>query len=137
MREVADKIVKNRIHYECIKCQYITGNKTDYEKHLMTSKHKKLLKLSKNPQKIAMYSCEKCDYFTDNKTNYEKHLTTGKHKNNFPEKEEKEETQEEDTKEHEENTIVVKKVRTVELIVYKYLYFLIIIYNILLLKLLK
>jgi hypothetical protein len=110
MREVADKIVKNRIHYECIKCQYITGNKTDYEKHLMTAKHKKLLKSQKNAEKVAKYSCKKCDYFTCNKTNYEKHLTTEKHKNNFPEKEEMQETQEEDTKEHEENTIVVKKV---------------------------
>ena len=41
------EIVKNRNQYECIECQYKTGNKTDYSKHLMTAKHKKLQKVEK------------------------------------------------------------------------------------------
>ena len=38
--------------YFCENCDYQTGNKKDYSKHLTTAKHKKIVNDSKNPQKI-------------------------------------------------------------------------------------
>ena len=34
------KIAKNRILYECKNCNYNTSNKSDFEKHTKTMKHK-------------------------------------------------------------------------------------------------
>ena len=50
--------------YECIKCYYITGNKTDYKKHIDTQKHYNAINGindNKKSQKIAIkYNCDKC-----------------------------------------------------------------------------
>ena len=73
------EIVKNRNQYECIECQYKTGNKTDYSKHLMTAKHKSR-NIPQNPVKSRIqYICDCCQYKSGNKTDYEIHNLTAKH----------------------------------------------------------
>jgi len=83
MTESCKNLAKNRIHYECEKCHFITANKTDYHKHCLTSKHKKMQKLQKIAIKNAKYTCDTCDFVTDNKTNYDKHCLTLKHLKNI------------------------------------------------------
>jgi hypothetical protein len=48
-----DKIAKIAKKYECIKCNYITSNKYDYDKHLLTAKHYRLTNTNENSRKIA------------------------------------------------------------------------------------
>ena len=56
------KSPKNPLKFECKKCNYITGNKKDYNKHLTTAKHKKLTTLTAKIPKIPkMFICELCD----------------------------------------------------------------------------
>ena len=60
-KKKSQKIAK---YYECIKCYYITGNKTDYKKHIDTQKHFNAINGindNKKTQKIAIkYNCDKC-----------------------------------------------------------------------------
>ena len=51
MQETPNKNAKKCISYECICCCFITNNKNNYNKHLMTAKHKKPQKTPKKPQK--------------------------------------------------------------------------------------
>jgi phage anti-repressor protein len=54
-----DKIAKIAKKYECIKCNYITSNKYDYDKHLLTAKHYRLTNTNENSRKIAkVYICD-------------------------------------------------------------------------------
>ena len=59
---------------------YNTNNVCNYNKHLLTPKHKNNDKSEKNEHK---YSCECCDYNTSDKYDYNKHLLTLKHKHNY------------------------------------------------------
>ena len=46
-------------NYVCSNCKYITNNKKDFNKHLMTSKHKNNENYNKNVPKIpTLFSCE-------------------------------------------------------------------------------
>ena len=55
------KIPKNPQTYSCDKCFYITNNKKDFNKHLLTRKHKILTNTNEKSQKIPksndMYEC--------------------------------------------------------------------------------
>jgi len=45
--------------YLCEKCKYITNNKKDFNKHLMTMKHKNNEKYNENVPKIPIiFTCE-------------------------------------------------------------------------------
>jgi len=80
---------KNAYKYQCDVCHFNTSNKFDYNKHILTPKHKLNAKNafleingnSKNAFKNANYDCEPCNFYSKNKSNYEKHLLTDKHKN--------------------------------------------------------
>jgi hypothetical protein len=58
----SQKIAPN---FVCKNCDYICSKKTDYEKHLLTSKHEKRTNLNILEQKISenlqQYICKKCD----------------------------------------------------------------------------
>ena len=78
---------KNKEIFNCEKCNYNTSKQTDYNKHLLTLKHKnrdKLATLSiKCRKKISSkFYCELCHYNTSKQTDYNKHLLTLKHKIN-------------------------------------------------------
>ena len=44
-------------NYECILCNYKSINKSDYNKHLRTGKHNKMLLETQNPQTITHKNC--------------------------------------------------------------------------------
>jgi hypothetical protein len=55
-------VPNNQIHYECVKCNYITANKKDFNKHNLTRKHliltSDLPKIPENPNnKIFVCKC--------------------------------------------------------------------------------
>ena len=61
------KIPKNPQKFECLDCNYITSSIKDYNKHLLTAKHKNRLILNnleqknpENPQKFICKNCNKC-----------------------------------------------------------------------------
>lgn len=70
--EIDNKIITNFI---CNNCNYITTNKKDYNKHLLTKKHKLTLD-------GINFQCNKCCYITKCSEDYEKHLSSKKHKSN-------------------------------------------------------
>jgi hypothetical protein len=87
----SQKIAKK---YECLKCDYNTGNKSDYKKHLDTQKHYNALMLTNAceiSQKVAIkYMCVKCSKEYLHQPSLFRHNKTCKLK----EKEEKEEQEE-------------------------------------------
>ena len=87
----SQKIAKK---YGCLKCDYNTGNKTDYKKHLDTQKHYNALMLTNAceiSQKVAIkYMCVKCSKEYLHQPSLFRHNKTCKLK----EKEEKEEQEE-------------------------------------------
>lgn len=53
---------KTRQDFYCKKCDYVCSKKSDYDKHLLTAKHKKVIMVTKNSPKLAkpfMCSCGK------------------------------------------------------------------------------
>ena len=80
---------KNADKYKCIVCDFITSNKYNYNKHIMTLKHKinadkAILEMNGNSNfvcKNATYDCSICNFYSKNKTNYDKHVLTEKHIN--------------------------------------------------------
>lgn len=84
------KIV-NGINYVCNHCLYYSSRKSNFLKHLSTTKHKKSYfdpndpneaatfskKLAQN--KYIVYCCKECDYITMRKNDYDKHLLTARH----------------------------------------------------------
>ena len=52
-------------HFECINCLYTTSNLKDYNKHLLTVKHKNRMDLNnleqKNPQNPQIFNCKNCN----------------------------------------------------------------------------
>jgi hypothetical protein len=83
-----EKLSKIANNFCCDSCYYVTSNKYDFNKHVLTLKHinnnkKATLEIIGNTEvvsKIVSYCCSKCNYYTNNKTNYDKHLLTWKHK---------------------------------------------------------
>ena len=79
--------------FVCEICVYNTRNKKDYNKHLITAKHKNNTifndlerNADKSPKKShdvipANIMCELCKYSTNSKKDYKKHLLTDKHVN--------------------------------------------------------
>ena len=53
------KNTKNSVIYECIKCDFNTCKKGDYQRHLQTQKHKNNIILINDAQKtpIKLFSC--------------------------------------------------------------------------------
>lgn len=50
---------KSQILYECVLCDYVTSNKYDYNKHLLTLKHKMVHNGTKKSQEHKCYLCDK------------------------------------------------------------------------------
>ena len=58
------KLPQKTHDFFCEKCNFITANKKDYSRHLLTSKHQNETNETgfetKNPQKTQQHNCEKC-----------------------------------------------------------------------------
>lgn len=63
--------------FKCSKCDYSCSKESNYNKHLETKKHQRLLH---NVATVKMYKCSTCDYSCSKLFNYNKHLDTKKHK---------------------------------------------------------
>jgi len=82
-----DKSEKSEYKYSCECCDYNTSDKYDYNKHLLTLKHKHNYTLNTNNDTLYTlsekgeykYSCTSCKYHTNILCNYNKHLLTSKH----------------------------------------------------------
>ena len=55
MAMIFEEFVPKIPKYECDACQYITGNKKDYNKHILTRKH---LKIVKSTEKLTNFTNE-------------------------------------------------------------------------------
>jgi hypothetical protein len=70
---------KNAKKIECDICDFITSNKSNFNKHLLTAKHLNRTMLCEN--NAEKFTCEYCHFECRKKSNYDVHLTTTKHKN--------------------------------------------------------
>ena len=78
--------IKNRNQksqeYFCEICDYKCYHNNDFNKHLMTLKHKNKENTTiKSSSKSQEYFCELCNYRCSNRYDYNKHIMTLKHKN--------------------------------------------------------
>ena len=55
------KVQKSSNKYFCEKCNYLTCRYSQYERHLLTAKHKKITNDNKNVPINEYYICEKCN----------------------------------------------------------------------------
>lgn len=68
--------------YTCLHCSYKTSNKSNYNKHLRSKKHKQRvgnIVIEEEPVYVE-YTCDICNFSTRNKTGMKRHLKTMKHK---------------------------------------------------------
>jgi len=94
----SDFLPKVVLRFHCESCNYSTSRKTDYDKHILTLKHKTIVQKAflaingneKNSTNVAIYNCRVCNFNTKNKRNYDNHLLTEKHKNKINEDKSKE-----------------------------------------------
>jgi len=64
----------------CDVCNYKTNIKSNFNKHITTVLHKRLVKIQTDNQQFI---CKYCDYFTTRKNDYDKHVKTKKHKSKY------------------------------------------------------
>ena len=61
---IQNKMPKNADHYSCIKCNFKCSKKSNYEKHLLTTKHIMIhndtKKMPKNAKSLNEHICENC-----------------------------------------------------------------------------
>jgi len=77
--------------YYCETCDYSTSKTADFNKHLLTAKHKNatnnatlaMLGNEKESKKSPNHNCSQCNFTTSIKSNYDKHLLSEKHKKNI------------------------------------------------------
>jgi len=83
---------KSSVKFECKCCDYTTSKQSQYDRHLLTSKHKRLTYPNENGQKGTIHSChcgkiykhlsslckhrKSCDYNDNNNNNREPSITT-------------------------------------------------------------
>ena len=69
----------------CKCCNYITSDSANYNKHLLTAKHKRLFEINGDCSECekstsVSYYCECCDFNTRNRYDFNRHNQTKKHK---------------------------------------------------------
>lgn len=68
----------------CEYCDVICSRKNDWERHILTAKHRKNVSLDVSANSnVSNYSCNSCDYSCCGKYSWTKHIQTKKHKNNI------------------------------------------------------
>ena len=74
---IDDSVPKNPNHFYCVSCDYNTGNKKDYNKHLLTRKH---VNASKNPNDSTNINVRKFTCSCGNEYKYRQSLFKHKQK---------------------------------------------------------
>jgi hypothetical protein len=77
--------------FNCDSCDYNTSSTRDFNKHLLTAKHKNatnnatlaIIGNEKVAREKIQYNCKCCNYETNRKWSYDKHLLSEKHKKNI------------------------------------------------------
>ena len=71
------KLPKKTHDYSCEKCNFITANKKDFNRHILTSKHQnetnETVFETKKPQKTQHHNCEKCSKIFKSRTSLWRH----------------------------------------------------------------
>jgi hypothetical protein len=68
----------------CECCDVICSRKNDWDRHILTAKHRKNVSLDVSANSnVPNYSCNICDYSCFGKYSWTKHIHTKKHKRNF------------------------------------------------------
>ena len=89
-------MLKSSVKYYCKHCDYTASSKANYDKHILTQKHKNcyflelntISSIEKTPKKVAkVFTCEKCNFVCNKQSNYNMHITTKKHLHNMGETE--------------------------------------------------
>jgi len=70
--------IKNGEKYHCVTCKYSTMRRYDYESHIKTKRHMRLVEKIDN-RRVVLFNCLKCNFSTKKKSNYELHLLSKKH----------------------------------------------------------
>lgn len=79
--EYIEMFPKNPTAYVCKECDFTCSKTNDWNRHLLTAKHKKNTNSDDTISKVfAGYSCEKCDYKCYKQTLWNKHVATAKHR---------------------------------------------------------
>ena len=71
--------------FECVKCNYVTDKKGNYNRHLKTKKHLELFNYvncnitDNQTTNLELFICLNCNYVTDKISNYNRHIKTTKH----------------------------------------------------------
>ena len=86
-----NKMQKSVQIFNCESCHYNTSITRDFNKHLLTAKHKNatnnatlaIIGNEKVAREKIQYNCKCCNYETNRKWSYDKHLLSEKHKKNI------------------------------------------------------
>jgi len=78
--------INNNEKYNCELCDYISSRKNNYNRHLLSLRHKD--NMSKNNNKFV---CSTCNFECNKKSSYKIHMITKKHIQNMKEQEEAQE----------------------------------------------
>lgn len=66
--------------FKCEKCDVICSKISDYDRHLLTRKHRRITEDNEKAHKSAsLLKCEICDVICSRKSEYERHILTRKH----------------------------------------------------------
>ncbi len=62
--------------YICIKCNFFSNYKKDYNEHIKTEKHLTGKRKERSDKKVeeSLYTCTKCDYSTNHTYNLKSHI---------------------------------------------------------------
>jgi len=96
------------IEHVCIYCNLKTNQKCDYDKHLLTKKHKNNMinhKIKLENTDIYNY-CEYCNFKSKQRSDYNKHIITKKHKYNLEKFSENNKTQTKDISNNLIHTVI-------------------------------
>jgi hypothetical protein len=76
-----EKFLNSTPNYFCKICDVTYSKPSDWKRHLLTAKHKKLLVSDEKGEKVsADYACANCEYTCNKKSLWDKHIITAKHK---------------------------------------------------------
>nr|WRK65239.1 zinc finger protein [Marseillevirus futianmevirus] len=65
--------------FECSPCAFSTFDRSNFNKHLLTTKHKRAIGHEVPPEE-KIYECIPCEFSTKNKKDFSRHVETQKHK---------------------------------------------------------
>jgi hypothetical protein len=94
IKKQPDRSINNLIEYEklhkstkqflCEHCDVICSRKNDWNRHILTAKHRKNMDLSVSlNSSLPKYNCKNCGYSCQDKYSWMKHINTKKHKSNL------------------------------------------------------